>query len=251
MDMTDNLLSREIQVQDSVSEDYESVRHAKEYSLLYQNIWNQELVSLISNSGRILDNGCGIGHLSQFLPEKDLVGFDISGGMLKKAKNRMQYLIRGDSQLLPFKDEIFDVIVCRSLLHHLPDPTAGIHEMERVLKSNGEIIFAEPIESLLSSLPRHLVARSDHFSEVHKDFRREEFIELVEEKFFITEVRHFGYIAYPLIGFPDIVDPLRIIPFKKGISSFLISIDRIIAKMPIVQHQSWGIMVKAIKKETK
>ena len=248
MDMIDSVHNTEIAVQDAVSEDYETIRYIKDYSVLYQNLWYDDMVSLITQKGLILDNGCGIGHLAEFLPMDNMVGFDISKGMLGKAKSRMNRLVRGDSQRLPFKDETFDVIFCRSLLHHLPDPCEGVYEMDRVLKKEGELIVSEPIQSVLSNIPRKLVKGGEHFSDVHKDFKEQTLIEMLQERFIIEEVKYFGYVAYPVLGFPDVVDPLRYLPFKKGIASFLIHVDQLVSRIPIIKTQSWGITVKAAKR---
>jgi len=40
---------------------------------------------------------------------------------------------------LKFEDNSFDVVVCWSVLEHVPDPHAAIAEMSRVLKPGGEI----------------------------------------------------------------------------------------------------------------
>lgn len=248
MDMIDSVHNREIAVQDAVSEDYETIRYIKDYSVLYQNLWYDDMISLITKKGLILDNGCGIGYLAEFLPPDDMVGLDISKGMLGKAKSRMNRLVRGDSQRFPFKDETFDVIFCRSLLHHLPDPCEGVYEIDRVLKKGGELIVSEPIQSVLSNIPRKLVKGGGHFSEVHKDFKVRTLIEMLRERFAIEDVKYFGYLAYPVLGFPDVVDPLRYLPFKKAVTSFLIHVDQLVSRIPIIKTQSWGITVKASKK---
>jgi len=241
------MIDREIAVQDAVSEDYETIRYVKDYSVTYQNLWFNNMISLITQKGLILDNGCGTEYLAEFLPADDIVGFDISMGMLSKAKMRLHRLVRGDSQRLPFEDERFDVIFCRALLHHLPNPYEGIYEMDRVLKKGGEVIVAEPIQSILSNIPRKLIRGGGHFSEVHKDFKERTLIEMLRERFIIEDTKYVGYVAYPLLGFPDVVDPLKYLPFKKSIASFLIHIDQLISRIPIIKRQSWGIIIRALK----
>lgn len=59
--------------------------------------------------------------------------------------------------LLPFDDETFDVVFCRSTLHHLPDIPAALAEMARVLKPAGSlIIVCEPGRSILDSERHYL-----------------------------------------------------------------------------------------------
>jgi ubiquinone/menaquinone biosynthesis C-methylase UbiE len=247
MDEINSSYKNEISVQDGVSEEYESVRYAKDYSVRYQNAWFRDMVSLVNRPGLVLDNGCGVGYLAEFMPSNSIVGLDASTGMLSKAKSRLDRVVYGDSQSLPFKDEMFDVVFCRSLLHHLPEPDKGIDEMFRVLKEGGEIIVAEPIKSILSELPRKMVKGSEHFSDLHKDFIDTELLVSLRRRFNISDVKYFGYIAYPVLGFPDVVDPLKRMPFKKVISSVLINLDRFISKVPVIRKQSWGIMIRALK----
>jgi ubiquinone/menaquinone biosynthesis C-methylase UbiE len=245
--MTNNQLSHEISIQDSVAGVYSNVRYKKKYSEAYQKNWFRDMVYLVTNEGLVLDNGCGVGYLASFFPVGSIIGFDISMGMLGQARSKIEDLVRGNSQVLPFPDKTFDVIVCRSLLHHLPEPEKGIKEMDRVLKNGGEVIFAEPIESVISYLPRRM-QNKEHFSELHKDFKRNNILSLIEREFTIEHVHHFGYIAYPVLGFPDIVDPLKMVPFQDAIATILIKADNIIAKIPFMNRQSWGIIVKARKR---
>jgi ubiquinone/menaquinone biosynthesis C-methylase UbiE len=246
--MTDEKTLQEIAIQDSVSLDYDTIRYYRPFSENYQDEWFKKMVQLINKKGVILDNGCGVGQLSKFFPAEDIVGYDISQGMLDKAKNKLQYLIQGDSQLLPFRDEVFDIVVCRSLLHHLPNPHTALLEMNRVLKPHGELVLTEPIDTILSRFPRKLVKKSGHFSELHRDFKSHELIELIELKFTVAKIEYFGYLAYPIMGFPDIVDPFKYVPFKKPMSSFLIFLDNICSSIPVIKKTSWVIIIKAIKK---
>lgn len=245
--MTADILEKEIAVQDSVSSNYEKIRYSKSYSTRYQDVWYEDMVSLIGRKGLVLDNGCGVGHLANFIPNNSLVGLDISKKMLDNAKSRIHSLVRGNSQELPFKNDTFDVIICRSLLHHLPEPGKGLGEIHRVLKPGGEVILAEPIESCISYIPRKLIGKEGHFSEVHTDFKRAAIISLIEKEFSIEKIEHFGYFAYPILGFPDIVDPLRVMPFQNAISTFLIHIDQVGRKIPFLNRQSWGIIIKGRK----
>ena len=54
-----------------------------------------------------------------------------------KLWNRNAYIIRADGQNLPFRDEAFDVIFCKAVLHHVPNIGQLITEIHRVVKKNG------------------------------------------------------------------------------------------------------------------
>ena len=49
----------------------------------------------------------------------------------------------GDVTALPFKDNFFDVAHCHAVLTHVPDTTATLAEVKRVLKSGGIIASRE------------------------------------------------------------------------------------------------------------
>ena len=53
-------------------------------------------------------------------------------------------MVAGDLAQLPFEDEMFDVICTRSVLEHLPDPSAVFAQMRRVLAPGGRIVFLTP-----------------------------------------------------------------------------------------------------------
>lgn len=246
--MTNEKINHEIAIQDRVSSDYDTIRYQQPYSEKFQDEWFKKMVRLVQKNGLILDNGCGVGQLSKYFPTEKIVGLDISQGMLGKAKYKLQYLVRGDGQFLPFRDEMFDIIICRSLLHHLPDPRVALLEMHRVLKPNGELVLTEPIDTIFSRIPRKLVKKSGHFSELHRDFDSAELIDLIEFNYSVKTTEYFGYFAYPIMGFPDIVDPFRYVPFKKTMASFFIFLDNVCSGIPIIKKISWVIIVKANKK---
>ncbi len=93
---------------------------------------------------KILEVGCGTGEnlswVSEHNPQIDLVGVDISLGIIKRAKSissgGIKY-IKGEVNFLPFKDREFDFVFTRVCLMHIPpDKIKGaIQELKRVSKS--------------------------------------------------------------------------------------------------------------------
>lgn len=97
----------------------------------------------------VLDLGCGPGDGMRQVGAHGAkaVGLDYSEGMLAKAKPRViarGRLVRGDAGSLPFKDQIFDRIVCTNSFHHYPDRLASLKEMRRVLKRGGQLMLVDP-----------------------------------------------------------------------------------------------------------
>jgi len=238
----------EIETQDFASGLYEEKRYREPHSKYYHDWWIGRLLSLVSLRGKILDNGCGTGILFQTLPESrfDIIGLDISAGMLRHAQKRARRLVLGDSRNLPFPDGGFDLVIARSLLHHLPDPQGGIHEMARILKTGGEIVVADTNSSLLSALPRLLAKKTRHFSDDHKNFTAARVVEMIRAAFTVDKICFFGYLAYPM-GFPDIVNLGKLVPRPLAVTMALTKLDMIISGIPLIRTQSWGIMIKGTK----
>lgn len=100
---------------------------------------------------RVLDAGCGTAHrllgLAQQYPKAQFVGLDISGHSLEIA-HRLALLhnvsnvtfIQHTVGELPL-DQTFDVIVATGLIHHLPDPRAGVAWLAQHLTRDG-LLFA-------------------------------------------------------------------------------------------------------------
>ncbi len=248
-DQTSRKLAEEIAVQDRVAIEYEMKRYKDVYSKRYHDWWTQQMIADLDLTGRILDNGCGTGLLSEFAPQENLVGIDISTVMLKMAKNRgYSNLVRGNSMALPFRQNSFDSVVCRSLLHHLPDRVKAVVEISRVLKPSGTAVFSDTNKSVLSSLPRKMANRGEHFSEDHANLGCKDITGLLAEKFSITRIQYFGYVAYPLIAFPDLFNFFCYFPMKNICYPLLIELDSFLSKTPLLKTQSWGIIVSARKK---
>ena len=122
-------------------------------------------------NSRVLDAGCGEGHLIERLKRKNkntYYGIDLTGIALKKAKARVPdaILTIGDISNLPFESEFFDVVICTEVLEHIYNYEKAIREMKRVLKKDGSLIITFPNEILWTIsrflLGRHPVRVPDH-----------------------------------------------------------------------------------------
>ncbi len=106
------------------------------------------------NAIRILDAGCGTGVGTEYLmhlnPQAQITGIDLSEGALAIAQERCRRTAqpeRGDTERVRFQhlslyhaDRLegeFDLINCVGVLHHLPDPIAGIRALAPKLAPGG------------------------------------------------------------------------------------------------------------------
>jgi len=242
---------QEAEIQNKVAKHYEYLRSSKKHTRLYNNHWYRLMVKgSLRKDDFVLDNGCGNGSFGEFF-KGNVIGVDMSEEMLKFAKKRMK-VKKGSSEKLPFKDSMFDIVLCKSVLHHLKNPKKAVDEMHRVLKKNGKIIISEPISNPIISLLRKSVSNSNHFSELHRDFKRKEFISLFpKNKFKLLKKRYFGYLSYPLLGFPDIVKIFEIFPFKMFFAKLLIIFDDLISNIFLINRLSWHLILVLKKGELK
>ncbi|WP_457751676.1 class I SAM-dependent methyltransferase [Thermococcus sp.] len=104
---------------------------------------------LISQArGRVLELGVGTGlNLPLYRNVEEVIGVDLSGGMLKKARKKKATvpvkLIRADARRLPFPDESFDTAVSTFFLCVVLDKGKVIEEIKRVLRPNGVLLAME------------------------------------------------------------------------------------------------------------
>ncbi|HKQ88993.1 MAG TPA: methyltransferase domain-containing protein, partial [Candidatus Acidoferrales bacterium] len=106
--------------------------------------------------GRVLDIGTGPGQivikLGYRLTRWKFVGIDRSAAMIDKAleslatagelAGRVEFRV-ADGNALDFPDKSFEMIVCNSVLHHIPDPQKLFSEIARVVKPGGAILLRD------------------------------------------------------------------------------------------------------------
>jgi len=91
----------------------------------------------------ILDLACGSGRYFSFLKGELIVGIDYSTGMLKQAKKFKHFnLIRADLFNLPFRANIFDLMISMSAIgEHCPLTKKLLEGIKFVLNMNGIFAF--------------------------------------------------------------------------------------------------------------
>ena len=95
---------------------------------------------------RWLDVGCGTGALTAAIAERcrpsRLVGIEPSEGFLAKARERLKGKATfhvADASAIPLPDSSVDVVVSGLALNFIPNPAAGLAEMERTARVGGTI----------------------------------------------------------------------------------------------------------------
>jgi SAM-dependent methyltransferase len=103
---------------------------------------------------RILDVGCGFGgtiaHLDEHLDGATLVGLNIDGRQLARARrsvvgsgaNHIDF-VQGDAGVLPFPDGSFDVVLAIECAFHFPSRKQFLREAARVCRPAGRLAMTD------------------------------------------------------------------------------------------------------------
>ena len=113
-----------------------------------------DIAAAAPDCARVLEVGCGPGHLSIRLARQhglDVTGLDLDPAMIERARanadrsedgdERGPSFLVGDVAALPFPDESFDLVVSTMSMHHWADPTAGMAEIDRVLRPGASALI--------------------------------------------------------------------------------------------------------------
>lgn len=167
-----------------------------------------------------------------------VVGVDINEGMLTVAKMAAVGLTptiewrQGDATALPFRDDVFDVIVCQQALQFVKDPTVALREMHRMLAPHGRIAvsvfrslaFHTGYDKLAEVLERHagdeagMMMRSPF-----RGYNREELRGLAEDAGFREPVIT---IEISSVRYPSVAEFVRREAASSPLAGHLGSFDR-------------------------
>jgi ubiquinone/menaquinone biosynthesis C-methylase UbiE len=113
----------------------------------------------VKDTDQVLELGSGLGILAEKISQKlttgRLTGIEISSEQIAKCppENEKLVFICGNAQDLPFNENAFDIIYCRYILEHVPDPLRVLKEAKRVLNPGGKLFIQENAILLLRLYP--------------------------------------------------------------------------------------------------
>ncbi len=255
------------------------------YSVRAGEFVEAEMVSLSPEEGRMLDPlrmldprtavilevGGGNGRFAiQLLREGySVVETDIALGSVKKVRQVAERLgLRNgayavvDAERLPFTDASFDAVFMVASLHHLPTPRRALAEAARVLKPGGTLgVFREPaswpyyvfypvlkfLKWALRKKNRNPVSLAD---DVTFGFTRGRLYRLLSHDFDRIQIKPVQYLEKVYLNYLSLKGKVfnRTYPAGKRLTSILQTVDRVVAKLPLLEATAWDWDVTAIRK---
>ena len=121
----------------------------KEWKIMENTTMDLIATYIGTTDKKVLDLGVGMGRLLNYMEERGIFaeryGIDISLDMLNIAKQRNGIEVcMGRVENLPYKDNVFDMIICTDVLEHVQDLYHTVLEINRVLKRGGVLIIRVP-----------------------------------------------------------------------------------------------------------
>lgn len=144
---------------EQLAEDYDDEFETNPYNTEMEIPGTTSLIPPVEGR-RILDAGCGTGIYAEWLLERgaDVVGVDVSDGMLEIAREKLGEdvpLYQGDiGEPLEFAEsDSFDGIVSALVLGYVEDWRAPFAEFARVLRPGGFLVFStiHPVEAYVDN----------------------------------------------------------------------------------------------------
>ncbi|MGD8750128.1 MAG: class I SAM-dependent methyltransferase, partial [Anaerolineales bacterium] len=143
----------------------------------------------------VLELGCGIGAVSAYLSKQygmNVTGTDFDPQQIEIARQlysegkRLRFQVE-DATNLNFDDESFDLVISQNVFHHIPAWDKAIHEVARVLREAGYIIWLDlAFPAIIKKLLRPWVKNYGLYTidDVNIEFDRNGFNRLFYEKSF-------------------------------------------------------------------
>ncbi len=151
----------------SVAGNYDIMNDAMSFGM--HRLWKKILVELaaVGEKDVILDIASGTGDISKLIsqeyPNTNILMSDINYDMLNEGRNRAIdesfysncSFCQLDGEMLPFKENTFDLITVGFGLRNFTDKNNGLLEMKRCLRKNGKLLileFSKPLNPLFTKI---------------------------------------------------------------------------------------------------
>jgi len=147
----------------------------------------------IEKINNVLELGCGVGFVSNFLSETysmNIYGTDFDLDQIELARkihpenNKLHFSVE-DATNLNFKDSNFDLVLSQNVFHHIPNWELAVSQIYRVLRPQGyfiwfDLVFPKVVKKIFQPLVKNYGLYT--FKEIKLVFDRIGFKELFYER---------------------------------------------------------------------
>jgi ubiquinone/menaquinone biosynthesis C-methylase UbiE len=177
---------------------------SRRYALI--NRWNPRNLRLVTEwlaprpGQKLLDVGCGRGHLVRALRESgvDAWGIDLNPNAEEMAESAGVRTMSATA--LEFEDQSFEAVVSFHAIEHIPPLAEVFAEIARVVKPSGKVLLVYPAEPVrgLYAIPTSVILHGSPFRarEVHVHRLNPRKVEEFGGRAGLIEVRH-SFRLYP------------------------------------------------------
>lgn len=142
---------------DRIASRYDFLNHL--FSLNIDRYWRRKAIrEMLRSAGKVsevLDVAIGTADLSIELlhqsPAVHITGIDLSDEMIRRGKQKAEKrrladkidFVKASALEMPYADNSFDVVMCAYGVRNFSDLERGLSEMQRVLRSGGQLLILE------------------------------------------------------------------------------------------------------------
>jgi ubiquinone/menaquinone biosynthesis C-methylase UbiE len=161
-----------------------------------------------ARGARLLDVACGtgrtLGQIAEALPALKLYGIDLSPYYVQEARDTLDHvpdvsLVADNAEVMPFADELFDVVTSVYLFHELPRNARRrvLAEMFRVLRPGGLVVIEDSAQYAESQEIAFFLERfpEDFHEPFFQDYLRDDLSAALEEVGFEVESAEPCFVA--------------------------------------------------------
>ncbi|HUO45254.1 MAG TPA: class I SAM-dependent methyltransferase [Acidimicrobiia bacterium] len=171
---------------------------SRRYALI--NRWNPRNLELVIDwvnpqpDQRVLDVGCGRGHLVKSLSARGIEtwGIDLNPNAEEVAAGANVRTMSATD--LDFADASFDAVVSFHAIEHIPLVGEVFAEMARVVKATGKVLLVYPAEPIrgIYAIPTSVILHKTPFKarQVHVHSLNPQKVKALGEAVGLTEIRH-------------------------------------------------------------
>ena len=139
---------------DAEADVYDQVRYGSKKGIrvdgFHKKVLTDNFLAKLPHNAKLIEIGCGTGRLTSHVLSsgRNVVGLDVSSGMLRVARDRLRAsnasLLAGSLDNLPFLESEFDGAYAILVLNLMPDLPSAFTELARVIKPGGTLFFNLP-----------------------------------------------------------------------------------------------------------